>query len=108
MIEIHTCTASTVVCPTGDLDPASSLHLRHLIADLAEPEINLIIDLCHVSFVDAVALSALVGSVRRVRSVGGTAVVHNANRRVRWLLGLTGVDPLAAPSFTATAHVEAA
>jgi anti-anti-sigma factor len=90
MITVHTDAASTVVCPLKDLNLAGAVHLRQLISSLLEPGLQLVIDLRHVGVVDAVGLSALVGSLRRVRAVGGTASIRNANPHLEWRLSLTG------------------
>jgi anti-anti-sigma factor len=92
VIGSHPYAQSTIVCPSGNLDMAGSAELRHLIAGLLVPGVKVVIDLRHVSHAEAVGLSALVGSVRRVRSVGGMAAIHNANPRLRWHLGLIGAD----------------
>jgi anti-anti-sigma factor len=98
MIEIENSSASTITCrPWGDLDLAASIHFRHVIAGVVRPRVDLVIDLGHVGSIDAVGVSALVGTVRRVRAFGGAVSIRNANARVRWLLGLLGVDQLVVP-----------
>jgi anti-anti-sigma factor len=102
VIDICTCAESTIVCPSGDIDMAGSTELRHLIGDLLVPGVNVVIDLRHVNYAEAIGLSALVGSVRRVRSVGGRTSIRNANPRLRWHLGLIGADRLLVPPSTVT------
>src|ERR1700722_9179806 len=95
MIETETCSDSTAIWrPSGDLDIASAVPLRHLVGDILRSELDLVIDLDEVTFVDAVGISALVGAIRRVRAAGGTARVSNINPRVRWVLELVGVEQL--------------
>jgi anti-anti-sigma factor len=102
VIEIENCADSTVVCrPSGDLDFISSMELRHVLSDLFRPDITLVIDLRSVDMIDAVGVSALVGSVRRVRAHGGRAHVCNANPRISWFFRLLDVDRLVGP-LTAT------
>jgi anti-anti-sigma factor len=99
MIEIEKCHGSAVVCrPSGDLNFEASFLLRHVISDIIRPGCDITIDLRHANVVDAAGLSVLVGSVRRVRAVGGTGRVINANTRVRWLMRIVGVDRLIAES----------
>jgi anti-anti-sigma factor len=98
MIQIENCQDSTtIVRLSGDLDLVSSFHLRHVVCDILEPGLNLVIDLRHVRTMDAVGVSALLGSIRRVRASGGKAQVRNAQPRVRWLFQILGVDQLTEP-----------
>jgi anti-anti-sigma factor len=93
MIQIETRPDSTVVCrPLGDLHLEASMEFRHVIGDLLEPELNIVIDLSRVESIDAVGVSALVGSLRRVRALRGVARIERANPRVLWFLRLVGVD----------------
>jgi anti-anti-sigma regulatory factor len=85
MISVQSCPDSVVISPYGRLDLDASFELRHIVAKVLEPEVNVI---------DAEGLSALVGSARRVRAIGGTASITHANPRLQWLLGLTGADRL--------------
>jgi anti-anti-sigma factor len=89
---------SVVIFPSGDLDLDGSFELRHIITEVLEPEVNVIIDLRRVNSIEAEGLSALVGSARRVRAIGGTASITHANPRLQWLLGLTGGDRVAVVS----------
>jgi anti-anti-sigma factor len=92
MIEIANGPGSSVVCtPTRNLDFEGAFPLRHLIADLVAPGIELIVDLRHVAEVDAIGVSALVGSIRRVRSHRGTVRLRNITPPVRWHLRRLGV-----------------
>jgi anti-anti-sigma factor len=98
MITVQSRPESIVVFPSGHLGLDRSFSLRHVIGQVLEPGLNVVIDLRHVLSVDAEGLSALAGSARRVRAVGGTACVANANPRVRWLLGLIGLERYIAAS----------
>ena len=89
LVELEHEPPSTVICrPTGDLEMVESFVFRHVISDLLQPGLQLEIDLRHVGRIDAVGLSALVGTVRRVRAVGGGASITNASPRVQWCLDL--------------------
>jgi anti-anti-sigma factor len=97
MIEIEHGHGSTVLCrPSCSLDFPSSLTLRHVIADILRPGLKIVIDLRHVRAVDSVGVSALIGTGRRVRSLGGTAHIINANPRLRCLLRSVGAEQLLA------------
>lgn len=98
MIQIENCQDNTTVLRlSGDLDLISSFHLRHVVYDILEPGLDLVIDLRRVRTIDAVGVSALIGSVRRVRASGGRARVTNAKPRVRWLFHTLGVEQLVEP-----------
>ena len=102
MTELQIGTGSSVTCrPLGDLDLVSAVSLRHLIGEVLRPGLEVVIDLQNVSLIDAVGLSALVGSVRRVRAVGGRARICNTQPRVQSLFRLVGVDRLLTPSLLA-------
>ncbi len=95
MIEIQTCPDDSVICRlSGDLDWQAATCLRHVIHDLLRPELDVVLDLHEVAFIDAVGISALVGSLRRVRVAGGTAHISRANPRLRWILEVAGIPRL--------------
>ena len=99
VIETQLGSDRSVVCkPRGALDWIGAVSLRHVIDDLTSPGVHLVIDLSDVYSVDAVGLSALVGSVRRVRAAGGSADVREASFEVRRWMELTGVNQLLAAS----------
>jgi anti-sigma B factor antagonist len=99
MVEIEGGPGSRIVCrPAGYVDFRSAAALRHVITDLLEAGVEIVIDLRHVGSIDAVGISVIVGSIRRVRARGGTVQVSNANRRVACLLTLAGAYRLTAPA----------
>ena len=92
LVETHVGADSSIVCrPSGGLDWIGAVSLRHAIHDSLRPGVDIIIDLSRVDFIDAVGMSALVGSVRRVRAVGGEAQICNATSQVRQRMELVGV-----------------
>lgn len=95
MIETQLLADSSIVCrPTGRLDWFSAVSLRHVIGDSLRPGVEVIIDLSRVEFIDGVGISAIVGSVRRVRAVGGHTQICGASPQVRCRLDLAGVERL--------------
>lgn len=95
MIEIVTIDDSRILCrPLGDLDLHASISLRHAVSDILQPGLDLVIDLRRVTAIDAVALSALVGTTRRVRAVGGATELQNVSPRIHWLVQLARLDHL--------------
>jgi anti-anti-sigma factor len=99
VVETRVRADSSVVCrPSAGLDWIGAVSLRHAIHDSLRPGVDLIIDLSRVDFIDAIGMSALVGSVRRVRAVGGEAHICNATSQVRQRMELVGVYRLLTPS----------
>lgn len=83
-----------VVClrPVGELDWSNATALRHAVHSLARPYVRVVIDLQDVESIDAVGLSALVGSVRLIRSIRGEVRVLHMPRAVRSRLELLRID----------------
>jgi anti-anti-sigma factor len=92
VIETQMLAGSSIVCrPSGSLDWIAAVSLRHAIGDLLRPGVEVIIDLSRVEFIDAVGISAIAGSVRRVRAVGGQTELRGVSPVVRRRLELAGV-----------------
>jgi anti-anti-sigma factor len=101
VIETQFLADSSVVCrPVGSLDWIAAVSVRHLIGDSLRPGVRVVIDLSRVDFIDAAGLSAVVGSVRRVRAVGGRAKICGASGQVHRSLELAGVYRLTMRSST--------
>ena len=83
--------ASVILKPTGDLDWVSSVSLRHVVEDVLHPLARFVVDLEEVQNIDAVGVSALIGSIRRARSVGGDLRVVNPRPAVQRALRLADV-----------------
>ena len=93
MMNLEKWQGSSVVCqPLGALDLEAASEFRHRIAAILRPELDLVLDLSHVDYIDASGASALVGSLRRVRAMGGNPRVCHVNPRIRWVLDIIGVD----------------
>jgi anti-anti-sigma factor len=82
---------SILLKPFGDLDWMAAITLRHVVDDALQPGLDLVIDLGQVAHIDAVGISALVGSVRRVRAAGGEAQVSNPCAEVQHRLERAGI-----------------
>jgi anti-anti-sigma factor len=92
VIETELLADFSIVCrPSGSLDWIAAMSLRHIIGDSLRPGVKVVIDLSRVDFIDAVGISAIVGSVRRVRAVGGQAEICSASGEVRRRMELAGV-----------------
>jgi anti-anti-sigma factor len=86
----------------GEFSGATAVSLRHLVADSVGHGVLVIIDLRCVERIDAEGISALVGTVRRARSVGGHAQVVNARPEVKAIFELAGVYDMLLGSSTTT------
>lgn len=80
------------VCrPHGDLDAFTVVRFREAIAEIPSDS-TVIFDLSAVPFIDSAGLGALVGAIRRIRDLGGEAVVATDRGVHRNLLHTTGFD----------------
>jgi anti-anti-sigma factor len=105
MIELQThLDGDTVVTPTGNLDWIDATALRHLVDVLLRMRMNFVIDLSRTYRADASGLSALVGTMRRARSVGVRVCIVNPRPFLRRQLALIGVDQLNLCSKTANSN----
>ena len=86
----------------GEFNWATAVSLRHLVADSVGQGVTLLIDLGRVERIDAEGVSALVGTVRRARSIGGQAHVVNARPEVKATFELAGVYDMLLGSSTTT------
>jgi anti-anti-sigma factor len=98
MIETISRTTCSLLKVWGNLDWMGSMLLRQVVDDLLRPGTNIVIDLSHANAIDGVGISALVGTVRRVRAVEGTTQIRDVPAKVRRCLDLAGVSQLVAPS----------
>jgi anti-anti-sigma factor len=95
MIQIQTCPDDTIICRlSGDLDWQAATCLHHVIHDLLRPELDVVLDLREVVFIDAAGISVLIGCLRGVRFAGGTARIRRVNPRLQWIFELVGVARL--------------
>jgi anti-anti-sigma factor len=83
-----------VYSPSTDLDLEGSTRFRHAVTSILRPGVDVVLDLSNVHRIEAVGASAVVGSIRRVKALGGSVRICNANPRVAWYLKLVGTDRL--------------
>ena len=106
MVEISTCPDGRIrLRAFGEFDYTAATSLRHLSEDTVRQGVRLVVDLGCVDSVDGSGISALVGTVRRVRSLGGRVEIVNPRRRVTAMLRLAGVHDLLFSSNTTTDDV---
>jgi anti-sigma B factor antagonist len=82
-----------VVAASGELDLATVDPLeRELDQVFEQGGRRVVVDLSGVSFIDSVALGALVREAKRIRSNGGTCVVVADDPRILRVFEITGLD----------------
>jgi anti-anti-sigma factor len=103
MIETNTYTDRRVrIRVFGDFTCTTAVSFRHVVNELVGRGVTITIDLRGVERIDAEGVSALVGTVRRLRAVGGKAQVDNAQPEVRTTFEIAGVhDILLGPTTIA-------
>jgi anti-anti-sigma factor len=98
MIETIRRNTSVLLNVWGNLDWMGSMLVRQVIEELLGPRIHLVIDLGHVDAIDGVGMSALVGTVRRVRALEGTTQIRSVGPNLRHCMDLAGVSQLLIPA----------
>lgn len=84
---------AAVVSATGEVDAASVELLRKELTDLADADqVNVILDLSGVTFLDSSGLGALVSSYRRLQTRGGMLALVCRNDMVLRVFRLTGLN----------------
>lgn len=87
---------------SGELSCITAVSFRHVVDDSVGQGVTIVIDLGSVERIDAEGVSALVGTVRRARSVEGEAQLVNARPEVEATFQLAGVYDLLTGSSTTT------
>lgn len=86
-------TAAAVVAVAGDLDLAAAPQLRtHLVELVDAGAREVVVDLTETTFLDSTSLGALVGGVKRLRSVGGELSLVCTDRSLVRIFEITGLD----------------
>jgi anti-anti-sigma factor len=72
VIETVVTSECSVMCrPIGDLDWVGAVHLRKAVAGILQSEVDLVIDLSKVDYLDADGIGTLRNSIELVQLVGG-------------------------------------
>ena len=91
-IEVANTTSPTTVVLTGELDIATAPRLREaLIAISNGGETKVVVDMTNLTFMDSTGLAALVGPLKRFRSMNGQIVLRSPGRGVRKVLEISGL-----------------
>ena len=94
MIETISSKSSFLIKVCGNLDWMGAVTVRHVVQDSLHAGMHMAFDLSHVDAIDAVGISALVGTARRVRAAGGSVHVRNVPARLRRFVDFTGVTEI--------------
>ena len=79
----------------GDIDLFTAPQLRQSVHDLlARGCRRIVVDLRRVAFLDSTGLGVLVGALKRARDEDGDLVLVGAQRPVRRVLSVTGLDKI--------------
>lgn len=82
-----------VVAVSGELDVSSAPRLRSMIVEAATAGgVNVVLDLSGVEFVDSTGLGVIVGSLKRLRGLGGDLRLAGGDQGVRRVFEMTGLD----------------
>ena len=91
-IEVADTTSPTTVVLTGEIDLSTARRVREaLIAISNSGETYVVVDMTNVTFLDSTGLSALVGPLKRFRSMNGEIVLRSPTKGVRKVLEISGL-----------------
>lgn len=92
-VRIHRNKDIPVVDLYGDIDSHTCSKLGMAIANLiTKGDLQLIIDLTGVNYIDSSGLGTLVGGLRRVNEQNGHLAISNANPQIRRIIDITGLS----------------
>jgi anti-sigma B factor antagonist len=92
----------TVLAVTGEVDVATAPQLRQeAVRVAAAGEIQLVIDLSGVDFLDSTGLGVIVGVLKRVRTHGGDLAIAGAEDHVRKVFEITRISDVVSMYATA-------
>ena len=91
-IEVADTTSPTMMVLTGEIDISTAGRVREaLIAISSSGENKVVVDMTNVTFMDSTGLAALVGPLKRFRSMNGQIVLRSPARPVRKVLEISGL-----------------
>jgi anti-sigma B factor antagonist len=91
-IEVANTTSPTTVVLTGEIDISTAGRVREaLIAVSNGGENKVVVDMTNVTFMDSTGLAALVGPLKRFRSMNGEIVLRSPTRGVQKVLEISGL-----------------
>jgi anti-sigma B factor antagonist len=104
-IDVSRVAGRTVVSPQGEIDFATGPQLKDAITELlVSGDVDLVIDLLAVDFIESTGLGALIGGRRRAHALKGSLVLVCTEQQLLRIFRITGLDKV----FTIHETVEAA
>ena len=95
----------TVLSPQGEIDFATGPQLKDALTELlVAGEVNLVVDLLEVDFIESTGLGALIGGRRRAHALKGSLVLVCTEDQMLKIFRITGLDKV----FTIHDSIEAA
>lgn len=92
-VKLHPGESSATLVVGGEIDLATAPALREqLLGLVGEGYEHIEVDLDGVDFCDSTGLGVFVGAHRRLRAIDGTLVLTHAQRSVRHLFEVSGLD----------------
>jgi len=89
---------TALVTCRGRLNMATAAEFRAYVnAVLDDGRSRVVVDLADTVFIDSSGLGALIGVLKRARSVGGDLRITAPSEQVRMVLGLTNLDRILRP-----------
>ena len=83
----------TVVPPGGEIDLATQGELRTVLNDLVVAgDVDLVLDLTGVSFIDSTGIGALIGTRRRVHAFQGSLTLVCPHESILKIFTITGLE----------------
>lgn len=89
-LRIMATTTGHVVAVSGEVDIATSPNLAEALVQFADGDV--IVDLSHVTFIDASGLSALIAAKRHIERRNGRLVTERVSPAVGRVFEIIGVD----------------
>jgi stage II sporulation protein AA (anti-sigma F factor antagonist) len=77
----------------GELDHHSSEKVKSELDDIIRKyrDANLILDLKNLSFMDSSGLGVLLGRYKKLKAIGSTMYIKNANRQIEKVFDVSGI-----------------
>ena len=87
---------STIVTVNGSLDALTAPDLRNALSnEIAEGNVNLVVNLMDVEFMSSAGLRTLLGAVKESRSHGGDLRIASTNPGIDKVLKMSGFNNIA-------------
>jgi len=92
-IEVARHDGFTVLSPRGDVDVTTAARLKEAMTEvLVAGDLDVMVDLGRVEFIDSTGLGALVGGRRRALALNGSFALICAEQHLLKVFRLTGLD----------------